>query len=92
MMYYYGGGPGIFWGWGLLGGILNILILVLIISIIVRIIRGRRHHMRGDWKGEWHKMMGNQGAVDILRERYAKGEIDKAEYEERKKVLEADAK
>lgn len=84
MMYYYGGGPGMFWGWGLLGFLVNVLIIIIIISVLVRIFRGRRH-----WRGDWHKLVGNS-ALDILRERYAKGEIDKAEYEERKKVLEGE--
>jgi uncharacterized membrane protein len=34
---------------------------------------------------------GNRGAhaIDILKERYARGEINQAEYEERRRMLEA---
>lgn len=30
---------------------------------------------------------GRDGALDILRERFARGEIDQAEYEQRRKLL-----
>jgi putative membrane protein len=39
--------------------------------------------MRG---GMMHRHRGN-GAIDILNERFARGEIDKAEYDERRRVL-----
>ena len=39
--------------------------------------RGMRHRSRGSYAGE------------ILKERFARGEINQAEYEERRRVLEA---
>jgi len=35
-----------------------------------------------------HQRHRGSGALDILNERYARGEIDKAEYDERRRVLE----
>jgi putative membrane protein len=42
--------------------------------------------MRG---GMMHRMRGGNRALDILQERYARGEINQAEYEERRRLIEA---
>lgn len=82
MMYYgpheaYWGGAGVF---GLFSGLIMVVFWVLFIMLIIWVIREARgkhpHHFRF-----------SSSALDILKERYAKGEIDKEEYEEKKKVL-----
>jgi putative membrane protein len=54
---------------------------VLLIVLLVKFLKygGSRRRWR-----DWHE---NDRALDILNERYAKGEIDKADYEQRKKDL-----
>jgi putative membrane protein len=75
MMYYHNGGmPYHHWFFGGLG---MIVFWVVVILLIMWIVRGKKSHM---WK--------HDHAMDILRERYAKGEIDKEEFESRKKSLE----
>lgn len=78
MMYYYGHGDG-FGPLEFLGHILWFVIIVALIIFALRLIRGRGPR-------RWSPMMRNP-SLDILAERYARGEISKEEYEERKKVL-----
>lgn len=73
--YMFGG------GWGAAGAIIHVIFWLLIVAAIVAvtllIARGR-----GGKPGE-----GGQSALDQLDERYAKGEIDREEYLQRKKDI-----
>lgn len=74
--FYYGGG----WGWAgfLLNAVVWALIIACFIWVVMRISRGG--HMM-------HEMHGGRNALDIAKERYAKGEIDHDEFERIKKNL-----
>jgi len=74
-----------------LGGIVSVLVWILIILIIIKIIKRARRKEKWDhreWQGFVGKNWGRKDAVDILKERYAKGEINKEEFESKKKDLE----
>jgi putative membrane protein len=83
----YGYGPGMMWGDGgvgmfFFGPLFMIITLVAVVAAIVFLLR---------WLGGMpvsgpHLPMGKT-ALDILKERFARGEIDKAEFEERRRVL-----
>ncbi len=63
---------------------MNLIWFVLIAIIAIVIIRSLRHH-------EWYRGQGGASAkndpLDIAKERYAKGEITKDEFEQLKKDL-----
>jgi len=73
-------GAGNMMGW-FGGGIMMVLFWAAVIIFIVWIVRevGGRNSEKNDSK--------SKSALDILKERYAKGEIDKKEFEEKKKDL-----
>ena len=66
------------YGWGLGGGFMMIVFWVLIVLLVVWAVR--------EFSGK-SAASSNSSALDILQERYAKGEIDKKEFEEKKKDL-----
>ncbi|HEU0080587.1 MAG TPA: SHOCT domain-containing protein [Candidatus Paceibacterota bacterium] len=78
MMYAYGYGP-YYGGFHFIGAIFWILV---ILAIVAAIRRRRANGGRWSWGMPWPDK-----GMEILKERYAKGEITKEEYEERKKVL-----
>ena len=86
----YGGwgmGPGMMYGWGggmgWFGMLLMIAFWVLVIVALVFLVRWLIHSSRGPVGG------GPSGsrALDILMERYARGEIDKNEFDAKKQDL-----
>ena len=83
--YDYGYGHPMMWGggYGIEHGIFSFLWVILLIVFIVAAIRW----VRGKPVGHWKHFRGESSALEILKERYAKGEINKAEFEEKKKDL-----
>lgn len=83
--YYYHHG----WGWhGMFfhpfGSLLALIILVFIIAMIFRGVR----YGWGPYPYGWrHGAPGRSRALEILEERFARGEIDKAEFEDRRRSL-----
>ena len=78
-------GPDMMYGWGMgwFGGIFSLIFWILVIVGMVLLIRWLIHMSKG------HSEPGPSGskALEILRERYARGEIEKQEFEEKKKDL-----
>jgi putative membrane protein len=71
---------GMSWGWG--GMLFQLLFWVVIIFLIVwgvKQLAGRSHNS--------NQLTRKDNALEILRERYAKGEIDKQEFETKKRDL-----
>ena len=89
MMWGWGGGPG--WGWHpfmMIGPVIGLLVIVGIMAIFIGLVRWATHghilHPHGPYSRFGYR---DRSALDILEERFAKGEIDKAEFEEKRKLL-----
>lgn len=80
MMGWDGGGYGMFFG-----PMFMILTLVVVVAAIVVLFQWRG----GPWQGLQppHSMPPGRTPLDILKERFARGEIDKTEFEDRRRVL-----
>lgn len=80
----YGWGQHMMWGWGggwygmIFGPVFMILALALVIAVAVLVVR---------WLGGPWQAPPRNTPLDILRERFARGEIDKEEFEERRRIL-----
>ncbi len=83
------GGFGNFgWGYGMMGGFMwfggfiCIIVIVLIVLGVVRMSHGTAHdHERV------YEVNSSRSAIDIIKSRYAKGEITKEQYEQYMKDL-----
>ena len=72
------------WGWGhmFVGAIGMILFWAIVISLVVFLVR-----RLGGGRNTTASEQERPTALDILKERYAKGEIDRDEYEQRRRDL-----
>jgi len=79
MMWWYGGAPG--WGWltAAIGMALSVAVLIVLVVVIIRLAAGG--------SGRW-AAPSQRPPEDLLRERFARGEIDEDEYRQRLAVLE----
>lgn len=68
------------YGFGGMGFIFMVFWWVLIIAVVILIVRW----LMGKSRGADHR---SRSALELLKERYARGEIDKKEFEEKKKDL-----
>ncbi|MDA1089721.1 MAG: SHOCT domain-containing protein [Proteobacteria bacterium] len=75
---HYGGGYMWGGGHGFYGPVMMILVVAIIVAIVVLVVR---------WVGGGQSAPTGKSPQDILKERYARGEMTTKEYEERRKVL-----
>lgn len=80
--YYYA-----YAGFGFLSFLWHLILFIIFVWIIVLILRALFGHPRRSNRRWRHMNWHAYPALEILDERFAKGEISKEEYEERKKVL-----
>ena len=71
-------------GW-FMGPFMMIIFLVIVVVVVLLLVRWLGGHGLGQ-SGPHHPLPG-RSPLDILKERFAKGEIDKEEFEERRRVL-----
>lgn len=87
----YGWGPGMMWGWGWPGMIFGPLFMILWLAVVIAVAVLLVRWLSGPWQGTppSHSSPPPAGRtpLDILKERFARGEIDKDEFEERRRVL-----
>lgn len=82
-MWYGMHGMGWGMGFGWVFGILFFAVLAaLFVWIVIRLARMSRYGYK-----DWHRGHHEDEALDILKRRYAKGEISKKEFEEMKRDL-----
>jgi putative membrane protein len=80
MMGWGDGWPGMLFG--PLFMILGLAIAIALAIVIVRAVLGPR-----GWETPARRPPPERGPLDILKERYARGEIDKEEFDQRRRVL-----
>lgn len=68
-------------GYGFFGGFMMLLFWGLVIAAIFVVVKWLSDNLTGSHRGK-------RDAMDILRERFAAGEIEEEEFERRKKALE----
>jgi putative membrane protein len=83
MWHHYGPGWGP--GWWVIGGFLWLVFWVAVVVLIVALLRGRHRHPHGE------DAPGSPDAVRVLEDRYARGEISREEFLERRAVLKGGA-
>jgi putative membrane protein len=67
--------------------IFAVLAVVGVMAIFVWLVRWAVHGFPFYRHGPHHFLLGRSAALDILEERFARGEIDKAEFEDKRRTI-----
>lgn len=70
------------WGGHGFGGVFMVVFWILVVVGIIFLVRGFGSRSGASGRGE-----STESALDILKRRYAKGEMNKSEFEEKKKDI-----
>jgi putative membrane protein len=69
-------------GYGIVHALFSVFSIVIFVVAVVTLVRWFSHGEKS--KMRLHDLVGGESALDILKKRYAKGEIDRKEFEEKK--------
>jgi putative membrane protein len=77
------------WGGGWFGMIFGPIVMILVLAAVIALAVLLVRWIGGPWHGMQppHYVQPGRTPLDILKERYARGEINKEEFEERRRVL-----
>lgn len=77
------------WGGGWYGMIFGPLFMLLVLAMVIAVVVILVRWLGGPWYGAQppYQPPPSRAPLDILKERFARGEIDKEEFEERRRVL-----
>ena len=80
-------GYGIGWLWALFVGLLWLLFVILLVLLVVWLLRSLSRQRRPGGGARTYDRSEEDGALAILRERYARGEITREQYAEMRAAL-----
>jgi putative membrane protein len=86
---YYGFGPSHMWGYGggWMFGTMMLFFLAMCVAMFLFARGSSGHHMHGRHRYLLDDGDANRSALQILNERFARGEVEKEEYAEKKAAL-----
>ena len=80
-------GPGMMWGYGWPGMIFGPIMMIVFLAVLVALVVFAVRWIGGTGQGGGAGAPPRNAALDILKERFARGKIDAQEFEERRRIL-----